>query len=227
MSFLGKPVETWREEQAKRQLLENILSHAKTHYKFYAGIDLAKQQDKSVVSIIEQAIDVESETKTNTLKYLAPLPQGMDFTKQVEVICRVFKHRAFDVWGQPEIYCDATGIGSVVAELLRDAGLKFKKVLITSGDSCVYRDKHLRVGRARLFTDFRKHFYREDLIISTDLAHAGDLFSEIMSISENTGNAGATYYEASGHDDFAVATALASLAMDRNARSRQGVTTLY
>ena len=225
--YIGdETAQTWRELEAQRIFNERIKETAPTNFKFFAAVDLGKAQDATCISVIEQIITTRTKEKTNTLRGLKVLPQGLPFTEQARIIYETFQRPMFKLWPLT-LYVDASGLGEPVCDILQDLGLKFTKCVITSGSGITRSDGKLKISRNALFQKLFSYLAKDNFTVSNDMRYAEELKKQILALREKRGSQGGVYITSNEHDDLAVAAAIAVVALDQSERLQTGVTTLY
>lgn len=202
--------------------IDAIKASLSTRYSFIVGCDLAKLQDKSVLSVIEGLHCDKGDTYA--LKAIETLPARMDYISQGDAIAAFMQRPQFKTWGGT-LVIDGTGIGEAVCDYLKSAhALKFKKLKIVAGDG----RNGLKISRNWLLNNLRKWIQTPaTFAISSDLQHADELRQELDAIEPKYRADGGLYYAAGEHDDFVMSLALALAELDRRQNVRSGTTDYF
>lgn len=219
--MLEKYWPNWREEQALRDGLKAIQASLKENYKFSVAIDLGKRQDRTAIATIQTEIDAKSREEFHSLIDIKVLPHKQNYVAQCDAIRDYLAHPRFDLWPTKTII-DASGVGEGPADMLKEAGLKFKRATITSGDSQRYKDGRYYISRNYLFSVLLKWLSRDNFAISADLEHALALRKELEALTLEQNKAGTQSYVSRDHDDLTVACALALFLLERSKAIRSG-----
>ena len=128
--------------------------------------------------------------------------------------------------GQSRLVVDATGLGAPVVEMLQGAGLgsRLTAVTITGGEEAHGSGEKWSVPKRDLLTGVEVLLETGDLVISSHLRDAEVLVRELegMRLASVAGH-GKLLAEGAGHDDLALALALACW---RAKRARNGFGTV-
>ena len=177
---------------------------------FYMGLDLGKLRDFTALALIER---VEGGDRICQVRYLERAPLGTPYTRVVERVAELTRHRALQ--GQCYLTVDATGVGLPVVEQLRAAKMGALRgitaVTITGGERARQQSKAggpgecWTVPRADLLGGMQVLLEKGELKIAKGLREAGALVRELVGM--RTGLVGTS--SSSEHDDLALAVALA------------------
>lgn len=151
---------------------------------YYAGLDLAKVEDFSVLVIINQKAEVVFVDRFNKI----------DWSLQVERV-----KAAADRYGQPRIHVDTTGVGEPIYESLRRAGILVSPYQFTAKSKSKLIDNLAMMTEQKLITLPRADLWPEGI----DELEAFE-YSVTDSGNVRTGAPGGM------HDDCAIAVALAA-----------------
>ncbi|VVB63400.1 Uncharacterised protein [uncultured archaeon] len=116
--------------------------------------------------------------------------------------------------GQADIVVDQTGVGAPVVDLFRDAGLQPLGVLIHGGDNVSYENGTCRVPKRDLVGVLQVLFQSGQLKISSKLALASVLQSELLNfrvkIDPITAHDSYSAWREADHDDLVLSVAMAA-----------------
>lgn len=182
---------------------------------FYAGLDLGQVNDPSALTITEviELPQPESARRRPVERHvlgIQRLPLGLSYRAQVEQVADAL--RPFGP--ETHLIFDRTGVGTAVADLLRDAhreGLFARwprGVAVTGGEGA----SDTAVGKSELFRSLREMVMRRQLRYSVDAEGVEELIREAMAFEPSLtqkrkfltfGSTG------SAHDDMLFSLALA------------------
>ena len=169
--------------------------------------------DEVDLRIIEHEIDEEAESVPEPVyevRHLERLPLG---TRYPEVVGRVKA-----LLGTPPLAdecalaVDATGVGVAVTDMLRNAGLYFDSVTITSGEKESREGSHWRVPKRDLISACQVLLQQRRLKIAASLPEAKTLTEELLNFRYKITQASNLTYETwreGAHDDLVLALSLA------------------
>jgi hypothetical protein len=188
----------------------------RTDQMYYVGIDLGKKQDHSAMAIVETCGD---EWHVHSAERI---PLGTPYTRVVEMVRNLV--RSPRLWGKCAVVVDGSGVGEPVVEQLRraDLGCGLTAVVITGGvgGRTSRGGGYSYVPKQNLMAMMQLALEKGRLKIAKQMSGAGPLVKELinMRVSENGGVAA----EGSGHDDLAMAVALACWRAKRGWNDRGG-----
>ena len=178
---------------------------------FYLGLDLGKLRDFAALALIERK--EQPGERICQVRYLERAPLGTPYTKVVERVAELTRHR--ELQGQCYLTADATCLGEPVMEMLRAAKLGSLRgvtaVSITSGEQTRQTSagfgsgESWNVPRADLLSGLQLLLEKSELKIARSLGEAGVLVRELVGM--RTGPGGVS--DRGEHDDLALAVALA------------------
>lgn len=126
------------------------------------------------------------------VRHLERFELGTSYPKIVDGVCKIFGREALK--GNYRLAVDATGVGVAVTEMLRDAGLRFKSVVITGGEKEHREGEKHRVPKRNLITKAQVLLQNRRLKIVPTLTEAEVLTTELTNFRYKI--------SASGHDSY-------------------------
>jgi len=181
---------------------------------FYLGLDLGKLRDFTALAIVEREEQVgwnpaAMPSKTLKVRYLERSPLGTPYTRVVQRMAELTRHRSLN--GPSHLTVDATGVGIPVVESLRDAKLGCRgmtAITITGGDRAHQSSEfgigeHWHVPRKDLLSGIQMLLERGELKIAKEMKESGTLVRELVSMRSNGASLG------NQHDDLVLAVGLA------------------
>jgi hypothetical protein len=173
---------------------------------FYDGIDLRvmerELEEEKLSTIPEPVYEV---------RHLERMPLRTPYTevaRRVGVLMQTPPLRQ-----KVELVVDATGVGAAVVDILRDAGLYFKSVVITGGERESRDGDTHRVPKRDLISAAQVLLQNRRLRISAALPEAKTLTEELVNyrLKQNiaTGHVGFELLREGQHDDLVLALCLA------------------
>jgi hypothetical protein len=150
--------------------------------------------------------------RTLCVRYLQRIPLGTSYTRVVQRVGEVVRHRLLE--GRSRVVVDATGVGAPVVDLLKAARLEcpVTAVTITAGDRAHSSGDRWHVPKRDLLTNLLVLLEARELKIPRGLADAGTLVRELGEMEMRHAGAGRVQMGAEGsgeHDDLVIAVALA------------------
>lgn len=188
------------------------------------GIDIGQKHDPTAICVAEidsrrpaDADSVESRRRVHyTVRYLDRLPLGTPYPTVVERLDRICRN-VHDQTGQvPDIFVDATGVGTPVVDLLRESpqiAPSVWAVVFTSGDRRKEdpTNRKVSLGKAYLVSRLQALFQCQRLHLpggAESRALARELLNYEIRVGENaTARYGA--FRTGTHDDLVTAVGLA------------------
>lgn len=202
---------------------------------FQVGIDVGMVSDPTTVAVIQRVRMVPTARALQRgrhrearaaagnyperlrLRYLARLPLGTLYPRQVEILSELLTHRALR---GAEVYLDATGVGKPVLQMLKRAGVRnLHGVSITSAQSEARRvPDGWNVGKAELVNGVTVAMQTARLRLGRRVDHVDLLVKELRDFrakqNANTGNM--TFNAREGqHDDLVLAVSYAVFGASR------------
>jgi hypothetical protein len=185
---------------------------------FVIGLDLGQKQDYTAVAVVEK--ESLSGAASKPMLYLRHLeryslgtPYGEQMDRVATLVEKVKKHINHIRPPQPELIVDATGVGVGVVEMLKDRGLRYRAVSITSGFSESRGGGTYHVPKRNLVSRAVAPFEGRRLKIAKGMRLVPELVTELenFKVKVNTRTAYDSYeaWRESDHDDLVLALALA------------------
>ena len=197
-------------------LNERYLAACQARDEAYKRLSCARQDphlDEVDLRIIEWEIDEEEDSMPEPvyeLRYLERLPLG---TLYPEVVGRIKALLSTPpLAGECALAVDATGVGVAVTDMLRNAGLHFDRVTITSGENETREGSRWRVPKRDLISTCQVLLQQRRLKIAASLPEAKTLTDELVGFRYKITQASNLTYEAwreGAHDDLVLALSLA------------------
>jgi hypothetical protein len=181
------------------------------------GIDLGQANDPSAVCGIERVQSYVREhaqdkpklyqTRYN-VRHLERLPLGLPYPQQAAHFLAMLARPEL---AGADVYVDGTGVGRAVCDLLRDTGLKFTAVHITSGRNVTGGAGVAGVPKLELISRLQAALHAGELKIAKTLPEAGAFVRELAAFRVQQTDSGALTFNAKqgAHDDLVLAAALA------------------
>ena len=159
------------------------------------------------------------------VRHLERIPLGTPYPAVVEYLGELLSHPRLG--RNADLVVDATGVGTPVVDLLRDAGLPcgLTPVTITGGDTQSRDGTWWHVPKVDLLAGVRVLLEAGELRIARALPEAGNLVRELVDIRARPRRSGGTRLGADGHgqhDDLVMALALACWKAGRPMAGPQG-----
>lgn len=210
--------------------MANVASEAvglRRHPVFFVGLDLGKNQDHSSLPVIErrELVFPERDPVTmefrrevwNVLRHLRRVPLHTPYPDVVELVRRLVSLP--ELARRTTLVVDATGVGSPVVDLLRQAKLpcSLVPVTITSGDRETSDARGYGVPKRDLIVGLQVAFQKRWIRLAGGARELQAFRKELMDIRVHVSTQTAyERYAAPGHDDLALAAALAWWRLRRN-----------
>ncbi len=190
------------------------------HVRYFCGVDLGTQQDYTAIAVIRRVrIDEAFGNPRNPVwkrksevfqcGFLERVPLGMSYPW---IVSRVGHLLNRPTWaGNIDLTIDQTGVGGPIADLFRQAGIRFTGVTITGGHSENRDGQHYKVPKLILVSRLQALLHSGQLQIHKKLPEAKQLKDELQSFSINYTDSGHMQFNGrSGkHDDCVLALAIA------------------
>ena len=215
----------------------------RSHY--YIGLDIGQKRDHTAMAIVERAQVIFAgrdpatyaplERVEHRLRYLKRLPLGLPYSAEdgepsvvqfVATMMGRLRSRYGGAHGTAAgdrftLVADATGVGTPVVELLRQArlGCELVAVTITGGAKEAQTRDGWNVPKRDLVTGLQVMYERDELRMADRMKLAGTLQEELANMGSRLTETGKETYSAwreGVHDDLVLAVALAVW------RARQG-----
>jgi hypothetical protein len=198
---------------------------------FIIGLDLGQKQDYTAVAVVEK--ESRSEAGDKPMLYLRHLERyslGTPYGEQMDRVAALVEKLAPSMnlgnrgrWRYPELIVDATGVGIGVVEMLKDRGLRYRAVSITSGLSESGGGGTYHVPKRNLVSRAVAPFEGRRLKIARGMRLVPELVKELenFKVKVNTRTAHDSYeaWRESDHDDLVLALALACWWAERRRQS--------
>jgi len=192
---------------------------------FYIGVDLGQRRDPSAIAVVHRyeekmgwnayLVSYDYEWR-NALRLLERLPLGTPYPEVVARVKEIVKRAALD--GKVTLVVDATGVGAPVVDMLRAESLPcdLVGVCLTGGEHATRAPGGFNVPKFELVVGLQLKFQKGEVLIAGSLGLAKPLVEELVNIGWDLRAQG------SGHDDLAMAVALACWRMDRPTIGEKG-----
>jgi hypothetical protein len=173
---------------------------------FLVGLDPGKVRDPSALVVVERKV-AEGNKAIYDVTHMERRSLGTSYSCVVD--------RTVEVMGNlpigSRLLFDATGVGAVIVDLLRQEGLRPIPVTITAGtQESQGPDGTRRVPKSRLITPVQVLLQSGRLRIAAALPEAEALVQELLDFRSAVSRAGHVTYAAreGAHDDLVIAVAL-------------------
>ncbi len=183
------------------------------------GVDIGQRQDPSAIVVVElQRRDytrnrrgrVEGGEIHYMARHVERLPLGTPYPVVVNRLAEI-NEKLIEQEQYPRFWCDATGVGQPVVELLDAAELSVTPVYLTGSDRAVEEGRELRLGKALMVSRLQVLLQCERIHLP-QTAEAKALIDELLNYEIRvTDNAHAQFgaFRTGQHDDLATALGLA------------------
>ena len=187
--------------------------------RFYVGLALGQRQDPSAVAVVEKDL------QTLLVRHVERVPLGTPYPRVVSRMRRITGHP--ELCGRCAMAVDATGVGTPVVEMLKEAGLDCEvcAVTITSGERANETGSGWNVPKQDLIAGVQVLLERGALRIARDLGELAPLVRELMDMKSLRSRTGRIRFGADGcgeHDDLVIALALACWRAGRQEARKNG-----
>ena len=187
---------------------------------FYIGVDLGQKQDYTAIAVVERG-----DRKKLLVRHVERVPLGTSYPKVVDLVGAITQHE--DLVGQCCLAVDATGVGTPVVDMLRDArlGCDICAVTITGGEREHKNGMTWSVPKRDLIAGVQVLMEQRELRIARGLKEAGPLMKELVGLRMTAGESGRVQMgaDAGEHDDLVIALALACWRARRAATVQYGL----
>jgi hypothetical protein len=199
-----------------------VLSKGVLLRRYHIGMDLGKRRDHTALTVLEQQVvnlgRVDPRTYEPELErrfgvvLVEQVPLG---TRYLEVSRYVRALRESQVFGghTVNLSVDATGLGDVVLEQIREAVEKttyVRGVVFTGGDKAHVENRLNYVPKVELVTGLMRMLESGAMGVAPGLPGWERLAGELLTIRRVMGERGAHYVSEGLHDDLAMSLALAA-----------------
>src|SRR5262245_40583446 len=192
------------------------------------GVDLGQSTDPTAICVLEWikgVLDPNSEWERHTgtgrlpqkpaeqldVRHLERLPLGLSYP---EVVQRVADILARPPLNNVELVIDETGVGRAVGDIFVQAGMRPKRVTITSGNEATsgHGIDRYHVAKSVLISNLDALLHKGVLRIAADLHEAGAMAGELKDFRRKVWDAGRAPYAARvvRHDDLVLSVAIAA-----------------
>lgn len=211
---------------------------------FAIGIDIGQKHDPTAIAVVEQAYRPRGDRLEEhyTCRFLERLPLGTPYpqvaTRLKEIarnaemvvrqdeLARGWNDRGHRVDVGFQVYCDATGVGQPVVDLLAESGLGVTPVYFTHGDRRTEEQGRVVLGKAWLVSRLQALFQTRRIALPRDHPEAEALRDELMTYEIKVSpDANDRYgaFRTGTHDDLVTAVGLGTQSMDALERLEFGV----
>jgi hypothetical protein len=194
------------------------------------GVDLGQSTDPTAICVIEWIKGVfdrnpEWERHTGTgrlpqkpaehldVRHIERLPLGLSYPDVVQRVADVLARAPLNE-STVELVIDETGVGRAVGDIFLQAGMRPKRVTITSGNeaTCGHGIDRYHVAKSILISNLDALLHRGVLRFAANLHEASALAEELKDFRRKVSDAGrATYAARVGrHDDLVLSLAIAA-----------------
>lgn len=204
---------------------------------YFVGLDLGQARDYTAVAVVtfdeRRKLAVALANELYKLRgrrvserelpkpgvevvHLERMPLGTPYPETVRRVRALLDTPPLE--GNAELVVDATGVGAAVVGMLREAGLRFKSVLITAGGEEAGEENTYRVPKRDLVAAPQVLLQSRELKIAAELPEAETLVAELQNFRYEITRSGNDTYAAwreGDHDDLVLAVALAVWALKK------------
>ena len=193
------------------------------------GLDFGYERDYSTVVVLEYSVFQNGKhDPTNWqwihehrfhIRHIERIPLKTDYTAVADYIRDFVTHPA--LLHNTEVVLDCSGVGRAVYSifLTRSIAAKLRPVQFTSGDNVRQVDDKWHIPRSVLLTNLHTMFANRHIKIGRRVPHAPELLDELHSLQMRISRAGNDSIQpalSTGHDDLAIAAALAAFFPSHN-----------
>lgn len=206
---------------------EGLFKPVVGYRRYLIGVDLAALQDRTAISVIEDELKPaprygkgfvqEFEPRRQTLVQAVRLPIGLEWP----AICDTIK-KVKDQIPDSELFVDLSGLGQPVGSMLKERGVSFTGVTITSGDTFKkVNHTSYRCSKSYLISFLATLFQSGDLRISDGITDAKEFRQQVEDFVATTTPAGNVSFQTreGRHDDLLLATAIAAFGVAQSQTS--------
>jgi hypothetical protein len=199
---------------------------------YFIGVDLGQKHDFTAIAVVERQAGGLPHfltpwtipQTTYGLRHLERIQLGTPYPRVVERIgCLT---RLPQIQQRSTLVVDATGVGTPVVDLLRQANLDchLVAITITGGEHAHRSHGACTVPKRDLIATLELMLEVQELTIAAELPERRRLVEELMALQSNVTSGGHQSFGASGraHDDLVLAVALACWQARKPAIGLQG-----
>lgn len=200
-----------------------VIQRVEGYSRFWLGVDLAQAQDNTALVVIhDECLPVwtgpnrqQLGQRTRTISY-ADKFRGVSYPDVVSHIIRVMSREPLR--GRTKLVVDGSGLGRVVSDLLRDAGVQHTAIQMTVGQNWKKTGHYTNVGKTLLLENLSVLFASGELQFAEDLPLRDDIVAELETFQLETTAAGNQVItqgkSGAHHGDLAIALAGAAFASE-------------
>jgi len=210
---------------------------------YVIGLDLGQKRDHTAMAILERSDVIYAERDALTyarfekteyrLRFLKRFELGMPYpaiVEQVDRAVQALKRECRPQWGNApllSLVVDATGVGTAVVDLLRQAGLgcDLVAVTITGGEHEAQTRHGWNVPKCDLVSALQVMYENEDLLMADQLEGIAVFLKELGAMQVRRSPKGHESFGAwreGTHDDLVLAVALAVWKARKGSKSPWG-----
>jgi len=190
--------------------------------RYWLGVDLAQAQDNTALVCVHdeclpmwvggrQALGPRQRTVVFADKF-----KGVSYPDVVSHVIRTMLKEPLR--GRTRLVIDASGLGRVVSDLLREQRVQHHAIQMTVGQNWVEKDRYVNVGKTLLLETLSILFATGDLTFAHDLPLRTDILAELETFQLETTAAGNQVItqgkSGAHHGDLAIALAAACFASE-------------
>lgn len=199
---------------------ENHSSRFEETTNYYMGVDLGQAHDPTAIAVIRRHQvhewygnpkwpEIRLKSEVFQCGFLERVPLGTRYPTIVGHVGRLLQRQ---MWvDNIELAIDQTGVGGPVADLFSSAGIDFKGVVITGGDTENRDGSTHRVPKIKLVSQLQALLHSGSLQIQKELIEADALVREMQDFRVNYTDSGRMQFGAreGKHDDLVLALSIA------------------
>jgi hypothetical protein len=204
--------------QAAEPMTEQALSQFGFPTGFVLGLDLGQSRDYSGLLVNERRVFGDSVSEVaHVFRYCHRWrlrTRYSDVARGVAEIMSQLPPRP----EPPRLLVDCTGVGTPVAETLRDLDLQPHEVILTAGFNWRWDGRRISLPKSIMASHLSLAFQSSRIIFPADLPHLAQLRHELTNFSVTRSDAGNDRFNArseTDHDDLVTAMGLAVWGAER------------
>jgi hypothetical protein len=174
------------------------------------GLDLGQARDHTALALVEWTPDPTTGLHAYALRHLERVPLGTGYPQVVAHVAGLMASVALK--DSTQLVVDATGVGRPVIDLLRQAGLTPRAVVVHGGnETTIDQNGYTRVPKRLLVSTAQVLLQARRLRFPRSLPHVAELEEELLRFEVKITDAGTDTYGAwreGAHDDLVFALCL-------------------
>jgi hypothetical protein len=187
---------------------------------WHMGVDLGQRKNHSAIVLVEQRVEATGAVcpftyepvckRVLVIRHVEQVALGTRYSAVVEKIGRLSRRQELGA-AKLTVAVDATGLGGVVAEMLRAEPPRgeLMPVVFTSGELAHRKDGIDFVPKTELMMGLMRSFEVEGLCVARGVRHWGKLEEELLGMRRVAGPRQIEWVSEGKHDDLVMALAVA------------------